>query len=109
MTLAIVGMDHILHGTHELLLAVPQLIRPILLTFTLFFTVCIFMCGVAYMLIAMRSSLSMMVNDSDGLCSRWMKKFVASDEFIGIGVLGYVLIVAFVVGRALDLVLGICW
>ncbi|KAF7864377.1 hypothetical protein EAF04_006511 [Stromatinia cepivora] len=109
MTLAIVGIDHILHGTHELLLAIPHLIRPILLTFTLSFAVCIFMCGVAYALIAMKSSLSMMVNDLDGLCSKWVKKVVASDEFIGFGVLGYVVFVAFVVGRGLDLVLGICW
>lgn len=125
MTLATVGKDNILHGMfyahYFSAIVIFWLISfqarkrcsshfhtsyPILLAFTLLFAVCISMCGVAYALIAMRSSSSMIVNDSDGLCSRWMKSFVASDEFTGIRVLGYVVVVAFVVGRALDLVLG---
>ncbi|KAB8300548.1 hypothetical protein EYC80_000708 [Monilinia laxa] len=106
MTSTILGIDHILLGVQELLFAIPHLMRPVLLTFTLFFTVCIFMCAVASAFIAMKSSLSMVVKDSDDMCSEWMRKIVASDEFIGMGVLGYVVVVAFGVGRGLDLVLG---
>ncbi|KAF7906980.1 uncharacterized protein EAF01_004567 [Botrytis porri] len=109
MTSTIVGIDHLLLGTQELLLAIPLLIRPILLTFALFFAVCIFMCAVAYAFIAIKSSLYTIVKDSENICSKWMKRIVASDGFIEIGVLGYVFVVAFGVGRGLDLVLGVCW
>lgn len=67
------------------------------------------MCAVASAFIAMKSSLSTVLKDSDDLCSEWMRKIVASDAFIGMGVLGYVVVVAFGVGRGLDLVLGVCW
>ena len=83
--------------------------RLILLTFALFFAVCVFMCAVAYAFIAVKSSLHTIVKDSDDICSRWMRRIVASDGFIEIGVLGYVFVVAFGVGRGLDLVLGVCW
>lgn len=128
MTSTIVGIDHLLlgmffpsiplqcdpflnkiPGAQELVLAIPHLIRPILLTFALFFAVCVFMCAVAYAFIAMKSSLHTIVKDSDDVCSKWMRKIVASDGFIEIGVLGYVVVVAFGVGRGLDLVLGVCW
>ncbi|EMR83306.1 hypothetical protein BcDW1_8131 [Botrytis cinerea BcDW1] len=109
MTSTIVGIDHLLLGAQELVLAIPHLIRPILLTFALFFAVCVFMCAVAYAFIAMKSSLHTIVKDSDDVCSKWMRKIVASDGFIEIGVLGYVVVVAFGVGRGLDLVLGVCW
>lgn len=129
MTSIIVGIDHLLlgmffpsiplqcddpllnkiPGTQELVLAIPHLIRPILLTFALFFAVCVFMCAVAYAFIAVKSSLHTIVKDSDDVCSRWMRRIVASDGFIEIGVLGYVFVVAFGVGRGLDLVLGVCW
>lgn len=98
-----------LPGTQELLLALPYLIRPVLLTFVLFFAVCIYMCVVAYAFIRVKSSLSMLVQDSDDLWSKWISKIVASDEFIGLGVLGYGVVVALGVGRGLDLVLGVCW
>lgn len=98
-----------LPGTQRLLLAIPYLIRPVLLTFALFFSVCIFMCAVASAFITLKSSLSMILKDSDDLLSKWMRKAIASDEFIGIGVMGYVVVVAFGVGRGLDLVLGACW
>ncbi|KAF7958152.1 hypothetical protein EAE96_003714 [Botrytis aclada] len=109
MTSTIVGLDHLLLGTQELLLAIPHLIRPVLLTFALFFAVCIFMCAVAYAFVAMKSKAYTIVKDSDDICSKWMKKIVASDQFIEIGVLGYVFVVALGVGRGLDLVLGVCW
>ncbi|KAK6592029.1 hypothetical protein H4I96_11889 [Botrytis cinerea] len=43
MTSTIVGIDHLLLGAQELVLAIPHLIRPILLTFALFFCrVCVY-------------------------------------------------------------------